>query len=658
MQRSYIQEPSQFCNHPRNGVCPRCSLKASFDNIDENKKTDMCHITSNNISQQSTSSLLRFFDSTFFTIHHAIHHLQSSLDSAALSHLGDSLFKFPKQSVDFYLPQLLILYVNKRRIAEHIHSYLMERCQESIEFSIRCVILLESFNIENWKLNKMACQGYKLKLQILNEFYRNGAKYDQIYFTEPTVESLELNSCECIEEFDLSKSNLFQIMKYVCDCGMKKFRPELEFLQSLITIGNDLKEIPVGYERTTKLFNHIELLNKCLPSRVWLPLYSETTHFILKIVPKIACVLNSKDRAPYYIFLEAVEVDNICRSNLPRDVMKMSLEQLKEKYKPSECDDEQCMTYETKKTIINDTKNLESGQSSIFSESWDTIYSRIKAESIYSFLPNWTVLPVIVKTGDDLRQELIAYQLLVLFQEIWTIEYVPLYLKPYKINVLSSDAGLIEPIKNAISLHQLKKKLSMENENGIPPTLLEYFIQKYGPEDSESFIKARQNFVRSCSAYSLICYFLQVKDRHNGNILMDEDGHLIHIDFGFILNQSPKNLGFETSPFKLTPEIVDLMGGPTSDDFEEYKLLMLRGLIAARKHHDRIISLMNIMTNDCQIPCFRYGPALVKGMLDRFHIPLTDDELHELIFNMVEYSRGSLTTRLYDNFQYYTNGIL
>jgi len=173
---------------------------------------------------------------------------------------------------------------------------------------------------------------------------------------------------------------------------------------------------------------------------------------------------------------------------------------------------------------------------------------------------------VIIKTGDDLRQELLAYQLLTVLQNIWKEELLPLYLRPYKILVCSHDSGMIEPIVNACSLHQIKKNAVGPNGEGFEnATLLVHFLNTFGQPNSEAFLRAQQNFVQSCAGYSLACYFLQVKDRHNGNILLDADGRLIHIDFGFILSISPRNLGFETSPFKLTQEIVDVMGGCGSD---------------------------------------------------------------------------------------------
>lgn len=65
-------------------------------------------------------------------------------------------------------------------------------------------------------------------------------------------------------------------------------------------------------------------------------------------------------------------------------------------------------------------------------------------------------------------------------------------------------------------------------------------------------------------------------------------------------------LGFEQSPFKLTPEFVEVMGGPTSALWSEFQILLLKGLMAARKHMDRVINLVEIMRSSKCIVLFSY----------------------------------------------------
>mgnify|MGYP001951149267 CR=1 FL=1 len=54
--------------------------------------------------------------------------------------------------------------------------------------------------------------------------------------------------------------------------------------------------------------------------------------------------------------------------------------------------------------------------------------------------------------------------------------------------------------------------------------------------------RALNNFVSSLVGSSIMTFVLKLKDRHNGNILLDKDGHIIHIAFGFILGMSPGNM--------------------------------------------------------------------------------------------------------------------
>ena len=58
----------------------------------------------------------------------------------------------------------------------------------------------------------------------------------------------------------------------------------------------------------------------------------------------------------------------------------------------------------------------EDPSASAMSEPWEEKLIRIRESSPYGRLPGWRLLPVIIKTGDDLRQELLAYQLLMTLQ--------------------------------------------------------------------------------------------------------------------------------------------------------------------------------------------------------------------------------------------------
>ena len=120
------------------------------------------------------------------------------------------------------------------------------------------------------------------------------------------------------------------------------------------------------------------------------------------------------------------------------------------------------------------------------------------------------------------------------------------------------------------------------------------------------FQSARENFIRSQAAYSIVSYVLQVKDRHNGNILIDkEQGYLVHIDFGFILEISPAgNLRFERAAFKLTEEMIKIMGGSIdSEPFQLYLTLVIKGFLIVRRYHRHVYNLVRLIAMS-GLPCF------------------------------------------------------
>ncbi|KAH8416258.1 hypothetical protein KR222_000235 [Zaprionus bogoriensis] len=832
-------------------------------------------------SERGPSGLLRFFESPVFNIHFAVHYLFYSKEPGVLSFIGNKIFSFPDQEVDLYIPQLIVMYIQMDELAEVLDPYLTIRCRKSVDFSLKCLWLLEAYNYQVDSLGNSS-SSRKSKLALMKEIFsrkehKQQAKtdvpaavalikkthhrsqsdatvlltdsrsphtlsishrmYQQPPYTTQTLPTTPAklclgdltsgrafdNGCTCFETVRGQVNGLLG-QRTLCNCGAPKTAPQKEFMKALMNVGKNLTSLPSKAEKTSALRMFLNLINKNLPARVWLPLYSDIPHHVVRITEEKTAVLNSKDKTPYIIYVEVVEVPDIytsplipkmmpslrhtkseehlegvclnthphlscsrtsscssshhgssCRRKKPSEsqshaeagcgepashncngcsnanantntngngnchLLSLGGLQLQEDDVWSQEDDEITAQYLTMRknserdaisqmsldscdsrdqgppVVFNigdvrtrhcnnlnceNTKSFsndpEDPSAAALKEPWDEKEKLIRESSPYGHLSNWRLLSAIVKCGDDLRQELMATQLLQMFKIIWLEENVDLWVRPYKIICLSNDSGLIEPILNTVSLHQIKK-----NSN---KSLRDYFIDEYGTPTGESFRRAQKNFVQSCAAYCLISYLLQVKDRcvklanlrrlsttdrwyflsilrHNGNILFHSDGHIIHIDFGFILSISPKNLGkppvhiyismysisfvycsaagFEQSPFKLTHEFVDVMGGTSSEHWREFNRLLLVGMMSARKHMDRIINFVEIMRSNAHLPCFKNGcSGTVQNLRKRFHMNLTEQEMERKVEQLVQDSLKSLSTKLYDGYQYYTNGIL
>lgn len=253
----------------------------------------------------------------------------------------------------------------------------------------------------------------------------------------------------------------------------------------------------------------------------------------------------------------------------------------------------------------------------------------------------------IFKVGDDCRQDVLALQMIAAFRGIFNDVGLDVYVFPYRVTATAPGCGVIDVLPNSIS----RDMLGREAVNG----LYDYFISKYGNEDSLRFQEARSNFVKSMAAYSIISFLLQFKDRHNGNIMIDDAGHILHIDFGFCFDIAPGGVKFERAPFKLTSEMVAVMGGNTEhQSFKWFEELCVKAFLASRQYTEKLSQLVLLMM-DSGLPCFK--PETIQHFTDRFVLDKTEREAAEFMKGLVKASYKSYSTGVYDQFQLLTNGI-
>ncbi|CAG7846286.1 Phosphatidylinositol 4-kinase stt4 Short=PI4-kinase; Short=PtdIns-4-kinase [Serendipita indica DSM 11827] len=246
-----------------------------------------------------------------------------------------------------------------------------------------------------------------------------------------------------------------------------------------------------------------------------------------------------------------------------------------------------------------------------------------------------TWVQAIFKVGDDCRQDVLALQVIAMFKNSFTAVGLTLYLMPYRVIATGPGMGVIDVVPNATSRDEMGRAKIND--------LLAFFVARFGSEDTVAFQKARLNFIQSMAAYSVACYILQIKDRHNGNIMID--GELTCC----------KGVKFEPNSFKLNKEMVTVMGGRNSEGFALFTRLTIKAFLAVRPHAEQIIDTIQLMLGS-GLPSFKGDPT-IRRLRDRFALHLNERGAADWMASIVRNAYENMRSTLYDEFQRLQNAM-
>jgi phosphatidylinositol 3-kinase len=226
---------------------------------------------------------------------------------------------------------------------------------------------------------------------------------------------------------------------------------------------------------------------------------------------------------------------------------------------------------------------------------------------------------IIYKLGDDLRQDQLILQIIMLMDKLLKKENLDLKLTPYQVLATSSEIGMLQCVPDSTALASLFKDFgSIRN-----------FLKNRAPDASAPngiSREAMDNYIKSCAGYCVITYLLGIGDRHFDNLMITDQGHMFHIDFGFILGRDPKPY---PPPMKLTKEMLEAMGGANGEDMPKFRSHCYNAFLILRKHANLILNLFALMV-ESGVQDIAMDPDKTVGKVqEKFLLELGEEEAVE-----------------------------
>ena len=146
--------------------------------------------------------------------------------------------------------------------------------------------------------------------------------------------------------------------------------------------------------------------------------------------------------------------------------------------------------------------------------------------------------------------------------------------------------------------------------------------------------------MKSCAGYCVITYLLGIGDRHLDNLLLKPDGHMFHLDFGFIFGKEPKPY---PPPFKLRVKW-------WTGWWPEARIMALQGALLpvlqlVAQVGKRIMNLLNLMVDAGIQDLSGDSEAVLRKVLERFRLDLSDEQAEHFFLKLIDESVTALFAR-------------